>query len=189
MGRKAVVMTAVAGLIYSLAIDGVYTYLSDYLRNYIGLSVRNVGLLIAFAMAGRVAGAIVIGWVAVRIGNVRGAWIAIALTSLGCAAIGCAGDLRIIVAGAFIFVLAYGCYSTVYSAIAMDLSEPRILASMFAIFMLFVNMGASIGQAVRGMIVTRIGFQKMVLVMGAINLINVLLIRGSKYAVPALKNK
>ena len=60
----------------------------------------------------------------------------------------------------------------------MDFSDPHISASMFAIFMMFVNIGTAGGQSVGGMLTERLGFSGMVLVMGAINLINIPIVIG-----------
>jgi predicted MFS family arabinose efflux permease len=60
----------------------------------------------------------------------------------------------------------------------MDFSDPHISASMFAIFMMFVNIGTAGGQSIGGMLTERLGFTGMVLIMGAINLINVSIVIG-----------
>jgi predicted MFS family arabinose efflux permease len=60
----------------------------------------------------------------------------------------------------------------------MDFSDPHISASMFAIFMMSVNIGTAGGQSVGGLLTERLGFTGMVLVMGAINLLNVPIVIG-----------
>jgi predicted MFS family arabinose efflux permease len=44
---------------------------------------------------------------------------------------------------------------------------------MFAIFMMFVNIGTAGGQSVGGILSERLGFGGMALVMGLINLLNI----------------
>jgi len=177
-GRGAVLMLAVMGLVYSLAIDGTYTFFSDHLRDVMKISIGNVGLLIALAMVGRIAGALSNAWLTDRIGHRRSLWVAIALTSVGSLGLALGGGVAMVAVSAFLFGLAYGYYTSVYAAVAMDFSDPRIAASMFAIFMMFINLGTVGGQALGGILTERLGFNLMCLVMGGINLLNVLLVFG-----------
>jgi MFS transporter, PAT family, beta-lactamase induction signal transducer AmpG len=177
-GKGAVLMLAVMGLVYSLAIDGTYTFLSDHLRDVMKVSIGNVGLLIALAMVGRIIGALSNAWLTDRIGHKQSLWVAIALTSLGSLGLALGGGVAMVAVSAFLFGLAYGYYTSVYAAVAMDFSDPRIAASMFAIFMMFINLGTVGGQALGGILTERLGFNLMCLVMGGVNLINVLLVFG-----------
>jgi PAT family beta-lactamase induction signal transducer AmpG len=177
-GRGTVLMLAVMGLVYSLAIDGTYTFLSDHLRDVMQVSIGNVGLLIALAMVGRIIGALSNAWLTDRIGHKQSLWVAIALTSLGSLGLALGGGVMAVAVFGFLFGLAYGYYTSVYAAVAMDFSDPRISASMFAIFMMFINLGTVGGQALGGVLTESLGFNLMCLVMGGINLLNVLLVFG-----------
>jgi PAT family beta-lactamase induction signal transducer AmpG len=79
--QTTVLLLAAAGFIYSFAIDGIYTFLSDHLRDVMQVPIGNVGLLIALAMVGRIFGALSNSWLTDRIGHKQSLWIAIALTS------------------------------------------------------------------------------------------------------------
>jgi len=57
-----------------------------------------------------------------------------------------------------------------------DFSDPHISASMFAIFMMFINLGTVGGQMLGGVLTQNLGFKLMCLLMGGINLLNVLLV-------------
>jgi PAT family beta-lactamase induction signal transducer AmpG len=81
-GQGTVLMLAAVGLVYSLAIDGIYTFLSDHLKDVMKVSVGSVGLLIALAMVGRILGALSNSWLTDRIGHKQSLWVAIALTSV-----------------------------------------------------------------------------------------------------------
>jgi PAT family beta-lactamase induction signal transducer AmpG len=61
----------------------------------------------------------------------------------------------------------------------MDFSDPHISASMFAIFMMFINLGTVGGQMLGGVLTQNLGFNLMCLLMGGINLFNVLLVFGA----------
>jgi MFS transporter, PAT family, beta-lactamase induction signal transducer AmpG len=180
-GRPGLLSLAAVGFVYSLAIDGVYTFLSDHLKNVMHVSIGNVGLLIALAMVGRIAGALSNAWLTDRIGRKKSLWVAITLTSLGSLGLALgAGATTVTIAAiaGFLFGLAYGYYTAVYAAVAMDFSPPQIAASTFAIFMMFVNLGTVGGQALGGLLTEKLGFGPMCATMGAINLLNVALTAG-----------
>ena len=49
-----------------------------------------------------------------------------------------------------LFGLAYGTYQTVYFALAMNYTDPRIAASMFSILMAVTNIAQGVGMAMSG---------------------------------------
>ncbi|MGD8456797.1 MAG: MFS transporter [Anaerolineales bacterium] len=177
-GQGAVLLLAAVGLIYALALDGVLLFLSDHLKNAMAVSLGNVGVLVALSMVGRIIGALSNSWITDRIGHRQSLFIAIALASLGCFGLAFGGGVGWVAFMGFLFGLAYGYYNAVYAAVAMDLSDPRISASMFAIFMMFINVGTVGGQVLGGVLTEQTGFNTMVIIMGAINLLNVFLVLG-----------
>jgi PAT family beta-lactamase induction signal transducer AmpG len=171
-----VLLLAAVGFIYSVALDGVLTYLSDFLREALDVSIGEIGLLVAFSMLGRILGALSNSFLTDRIGTKRSLYVAIGLTSLGCLGLAISGSIYWLGAFGFIFGLAYGYYTAVYAAVAMKISDPRIAASMFAIFMMFINLGTVGGQAIGGLVTEAWGFSVMVLVFGVLNLVNIPLV-------------
>ena len=71
----------------------------------------------------------------------------------------------------WIFGLAFGTYQTVYFALAMNYTDPRIAASMFSILMAFTNVGQGIGMALSGGLSDAIGFQATFIVLALLNLL------------------
>jgi MFS family permease len=177
-GRWPVLMLAAIGFIYAASIDGIYTFLSDHLRDVMAVSLGSVGMLVALAMVGRIVGALSNSWLTDRIGRKRSLWVAIALTSLGSLGLAIGGGVPVIAVAGFLFGLAYGYYNAVYAAVAMDFCDPHISASMFAIFMMFINLGTVGGQAIGGILTENLGFNLMCLAMGGINLLNIVLVFG-----------
>lgn len=171
-----VLLLAAVGFVFAVSLDGVLTYLSDYLREAMEVSIGNIGLLVAFSMVGRIVGALSNSMLTDRIGAKKSLFLAIGLTTLGC--FGLAGSVTIWLLGVFgfIFGLAYGYYNAVYAAVAMKISDPRIAASMFAIFMMFLNIGTVGGQSIGGFVTETWGFSVMVIVFGLINLVNIPLV-------------
>ncbi|MDP3178382.1 MAG: hypothetical protein Q8M76_10800, partial [Spirochaetaceae bacterium] len=70
-----------------------------------------------------------------------------------------------------LFGMAFGYYSTIYFAVAMDFSDPRIAAFMFSVTMAFGNVGISGGSALSGVLVDKAGFQVLFIVYAAVNLL------------------
>jgi PAT family beta-lactamase induction signal transducer AmpG len=175
-GKGSVLMVAVMGLIYALALDGVLTYLGDHVKNVLEVSLGNTSLLVALSMIGRIIGALSNSQVTDRIGHRQSLFVAIGLTSFACVGLALGGGVPLVALFAFLFGLAYGYYTSVYAAVAMEMSDPAIAASMFAIFMMFLNLGTVGGQALGGILTEKLQFGGMALVMGAVNLLNVLLV-------------
>ena len=71
----------------------------------------------------------------------------------------------------FVFGLAFGYYDTVYLATSMDVTDPRIAASMFAILMAISNIGTGVGFAVSGALVDATGYRQTFAVMAVLNLL------------------
>jgi PAT family beta-lactamase induction signal transducer AmpG len=177
-GRGGVMLVALMGLLYALSLDGVLTFLSDHLHAVMEVSVGDVGLLVALSMVGRILGAASNSWLTDRLGHRQSLFVAIGLAFVACIGLALGGGVGLIALFGFLFGLAYGYYTSVYAAVAMDFSDPHILASMFAMFMLFVNVGTAVGQSVGGLLAENLGFGAMALIMGAVNLLNIAVVIG-----------
>jgi PAT family beta-lactamase induction signal transducer AmpG len=69
-----------------------------------------------------------------------------------------------------LFGVCYGVYQTVYFALAMEYTDPRIAATMFSIMMAVTNIGQGVGMGMTGAFVDTMGFQTTFIIMAAINL-------------------
>jgi PAT family beta-lactamase induction signal transducer AmpG len=176
--QGAVILVGVLGILQTFTLDGVLTFLSDYLRQTFDISVGNVGMLVALSMVGRILGAATNSWLTDRIGHRQSLFVAIGLAFVACVGLALFGAVPLVALFGFVFGVAYGYYASVYAAVAMDFSDPHIAASMFAIFMMFVNIGTAAGQSIGGMLTERLGFTGMVLLMGFINLLNIPVVIG-----------
>jgi len=72
-----------------------------------------------------------------------------------------------------LFGIAFGYYETVYFAISMRATNPRIAASMFSILMAIANIGTGIGLAASGSLVDAIGYRWTFVIIAALNLLAV----------------
>lgn len=69
-----------------------------------------------------------------------------------------------------LFGLAFGFYETVFFAISMRVTDPRIAASMFAILMAVANLGTGIGLGISGALAECLGFRTAFVIFAALNL-------------------
>ena len=166
--RSDVLLLALVGCGYALALDGVLSYLSYHEAADRLAGVGLISGLVAWSMLGRIAGAVTSARITEQIGYRRSLRSAILLSIIACLWLSLRFDTLLLAAGCFFFGFSYGYFTAVYSATAMRLCDKRIAASMFAIFMLFLNVGIGIGQALGGWITQAFGFQWLAWIMAAV---------------------
>jgi MFS family permease len=133
--------------------------------------------LVAISMVGRILGALVSGRLSERLGYRRSLRLAILLSTLACIALSLTAGILVLALACLLLGFAYGYYTAVYSAASMLASDPRIAASMFAVFMIFLNIGVALGQAVGGLVTEVAGFQTLAWLMALVGLFNLVLVR------------
>lgn len=77
-----------------------------------------------------------------------------------------------------LFGSAYGFFTTVYAASAMELSNRAVAASMFAVFLLFLHVGIALGQLIGGLTMARLGCTGLALCMAGLLLLMRIPARG-----------
>jgi PAT family beta-lactamase induction signal transducer AmpG len=70
-----------------------------------------------------------------------------------------------------VFRLAYGVCQTLYYALAMNYTDPRIAASMFSILMAVTNVAQGVGMAVGGGLTDTVGFRWTFAIIAVLNVI------------------
>ena len=70
-----------------------------------------------------------------------------------------------------LFGLSYGTYQTLYYALAMQSTDPRIAASMFSIMMAATNIAQGAGMAVSGILTDNVGFRWTFAALALLNLL------------------
>ena len=177
LGRREVMVVALMGVIFTLALDGVLSFLSFH-RDASGVTdIGALSGLVAISMVGRIGGALVSGRLTDHLGHRRSVRFAVLLSAFACLGLALqlgAGALALV---CLVFGFAYGYYQAVYAAMAMTLTDPRIAASMFAIFMMFLNIGVAAGQGLGGLITESLGFAGLAVLMSLVGLFNLLLVR------------
>lgn len=169
--KLPVIALAVIGFVFFLIIVGTNQIVNPFLQDKFQISLSTAGYFTTVWGVGVVLGSIFGGGLINRIGN-RNAVLAsmgVALVSiLALAGINSLGLAWFLVA---VFGVCYGTYQTVYFALAMEYTDPRIAATMFSILMAVTNIGQGIGLGMTGLFADRLGYQITFVIMALLNLI------------------
>jgi len=171
--QKQIIALAAAGFLFFLVIAGANQNVNPFLESEFGISLQQAGLYTTVWGIGVVLGGLLGGRLMDRIGQRSGTLVALFfsfVSILVLAAIPSLGFAWVIVV---VFGLSYGTYQTVYFALAMNHTDPRIAASMYSIFMAVTNVGQGVGFAVAGGLanVPEIGFRWGFVILTLINLL------------------
>ena len=149
------------GIIYPLALYSANGMIGAFLNEEMGVTLGQVGLYMAIFGVGAVVGSVVGGPLMSRIGRRASIVAALLLTSAVTFCLVVIPSAGIAWPIVFLFGVAFGYYETVYMAVGMDFSDPRIAAFMFAFIMAVGNIGIGLGAPLAGVLVDSIGFRWM----------------------------
>ncbi len=158
------------GFLYPLVIYTVESITNPFLKEGLGISMLNVGFVTALFGIGTGVGATLGGAFIDKAGHRLSLIIALVISTATIIPIAAAQNLNTAYALLFLFGMAFGYYETVYFALSMDFSNPRIAATMFAVFMAIGNLGIAVGQPLAGVLIDNVGFRWTFIVLAAINL-------------------
>ena len=170
-GGKRVIALALLGALYSLIINGTNEIVNPFLEDQFGIDYLMAGLYTAVWGLGVVLGGVTGGRLTDRVGHGKAAMGAMVMSLAAVLALALVVNSAMAWPLVFLFGLAFGYYETVYFATAMDLTDPRIAASMFAILMAVANIGIGVGFAVTGQLVDTIGYRWSFVGLGLLNLL------------------
>ena len=169
--QRTVLALAGIGFVFFVIIAGVNQLVNPFLQESFSISLQTAGFVTTVWGLGVVAGSAVGGGLITRFGKriaVRVALVIAFLAVLGLAGIGSLGLAWPLVAA---FGVAYGTYQTVYFALAMAYTDPRIAASMFSILMAITNVAQGVGMALSGIMADNAGFRWTFVIMAALNVL------------------
>ncbi len=170
-GRRQVIALALLGALYSLVINGANEIVNPFLEDQFGITYLMAGLYTAVWGVGVVLGGLTGGRLTDRIGHKRAAMGALVVSLAAILALAAIGGPVMAWPLILVFGLAFGYYETVYFATSMDVTDPRIAASMFAILMAVANIGTGVGFALSGGLVDAIGYRWTFVILAALNLL------------------
>lgn len=169
--QMPVISLAILGALYSLIINGANQLVNPFLQNRFGITYAAAGFVTTVWGMGVVLGSLAGGRLTDQWGQ-RQSVIRAMFLSLGAIfLLAFTSAAWIVWPLVILFGLAYGFYETVYFAISMNKTDPRIAASMFSILMAVANIGTGIGLAMSGSLVDSLGFARTFLILAGLNLL------------------
>jgi MFS family permease len=158
------------GLVYPLALYSANGVIAAFLKERVGVPMIQVGMYTSLFGVGAVLGGFAGGPVSDRLGRRLSVLVALLGTSFALLTLAVLISPVLAAVAVVIFGVAFGFYETVYQAAGMDLADPRIAATVFAIIMAVGNIGIGLGQPLAGALVDRSGFQMLFIVLSILNL-------------------
>jgi PAT family beta-lactamase induction signal transducer AmpG len=173
LGKPRFLLFAAYAIFYSIVSFGVDGLVTLYMSSGFNASDQTIGHYGSLRGIGAVIGAVAAGFIFDRIGRKVSAFGAMALISIGGILIGLAAGIPMLLVMGVIWGMVWGFQETIFVSLAMDLSDHRIAASMFAIMMAISNIGTAIGEGVATSLTDDIGFAAVFIGLAVINVINV----------------
>jgi len=167
--RGDVASLAIYGVIYSIPSFGI-SGLFAYYVSAMGANATQVGWLESLKSVGAVGGAVAFPWLLQRFGFRRMAVMAtLAAVVISVLAPWYASFVYLGVVVA-IFGATWALRETVFTTLAMRLTDPAIAATMFSLLMAFSNLGTSLGEGWATAAAGRRGFEFAFVFFGLLNL-------------------
>ena len=169
--KKDVIMLGILGAAYSLIIYGANQNVNPFLSTAYGIDLTVAGLISMVWGIGVVIGGVAGGKLTDKIGQHNAVKVAVIASMITILALSTINSVSLAWVLVFIFGLAFGYYETIFFAISMNLCEPKIAASMFALLMAVANIGTAVGLSLSGALADGIGFRLTFVIFGVLNLI------------------
>ncbi len=169
--NRSVIALAGLGFVFFLIIAGANQMVNPFLQTEYNISLELAGFYTTVWGIGVVLGGVVGGRLVGRIGKQNGVWIAIGISFVSVLALAFIRSPVMAWPIVALFGLAYGTYQTVYFALSMNFTEPRIAASMFSIMMAISNVAQGAGMALTGFLTDSAGFRWTFVILTAFNLL------------------
>ncbi|MBI4927294.1 MAG: MFS transporter [Anaerolineae bacterium] len=169
--NPAIIALGILGALYSLITNAANQLVNPFLQAEFNINISTAGLFTTVWGIGVILGGLSGGRLVDRIGQQRAVLLALAVATLsitGLALIFSPAVAWLLVA---VFGLAFGYFETVYFAVSMRATDPRIAASMFAILMAVANLGTGIGLALSGSLADAVGFRNTFFIIAALNIL------------------
>ena len=169
--RRDVLALAGLGFVFFYIIAGANQLVNPFLETEFGIALSTAGLITTVWGIGVMLGGVTGGSLIRRIGNRNAIIVSLGITFVAILALALTPSPVLAWPVVALFGLAYGTYQTLYYALAMNVTDPRIAASMFSILMAVTNVAQGVGMAVCGGLADTVGFRWTFAITTAINLL------------------
>ena len=164
-----VIGLSIIGFIFFMIIIGVNQIVNPYLQETFNISLSTAGFFTTVWGGGVVIGSITGGGLINKLGNRTAVLIGIGVALVAILALAAINQLSYAWFLVALFGICYGTYQTVYFAIAMEYTDPRIAATMFSILMAVTNIGQGVGLGLTGFFADSFGFKTTFIIMALLN--------------------
>jgi PAT family beta-lactamase induction signal transducer AmpG len=165
-----VIALATLGFLFFMIIAGANQLVNPFLETTFGVGLSAAGFLTTVWGLGVVAGSAAGGRLVDHLRHRNAARVSIGIALVGVLGLALVPGPALAWPLVALFGVAYGAYQTVYFALAMGCTDPRIAASMFAILMAAVNVAQGAGMAASGVLVDTVGYRWTFAALAALNL-------------------
>ena len=169
--RPRFLLFALYAVVYSLGsfgVDGLVTY---FMSEQFTATETMIGQYGALRGIGAVIGAVVGGLLIDRLGRRESAYGAVVLISVVAVLIGAATGSAVVIWLGLAWGVIWAFQETVFFALAMDIADARIAASMFALMMAISNLGAALADGAATALSDNLGFVTVFFTLAAVNLV------------------
>ena len=169
--HRDIIALAGLGFIFFFIIAGANQMVNPFLETEFGIPLSTAGLITTVWGIGVVLGGVAGGGFIKRLGNRNAVRAALVVTFVAVLALALTPSTLLAWPVVALFGLAYGTYQTLYYALAMNYTDPRIAASMFSILMAVTNVAQGVGMAVSGGLADAVGFRWTFAIITVINVL------------------
>jgi PAT family beta-lactamase induction signal transducer AmpG len=169
--RPQVIALAALGFLFFLIIAGANQNVNPFLQDSFGIALSTAGFVTTVWGIGVVLGGVTGGALVSRLGQRAAIIVALVLSLIGVLALALIPGAIWVWPLVALFGLSYGTYQTLYFALAMHYTDPRIAASMFAILMASTNVAQGVGMSFSGILADAVGFRWTFVALAALNLL------------------
>lgn len=169
--QKTVIALAGVGFLFFLVIAGANQLVNPFLQAEFEISLSRAGYYTTVWGVGVVLGGVVGGSLIQKTGKSRGTLIALGISFFSVLALAFITSPEMAWPIVALFGLAYGTYQTVFFALAMNYTDPRIAASMFSILMAVTNIAQGVGMALSGILADTVDFRVTFMILTIFNLL------------------
>ncbi len=169
--HKHVLALAGLGFVIFFIIAGANQMVNPFLETEFGIALSTAGLMTTIWGIGAVLGGAAGGAFIKRLGNRNAVLTALGVTFVAVLALALTPNTLLAWPVVAVFGLAYGVCQTLYYALSMNYTDPRIAASMFSILMAVTNVAQGVGMAVGGGLTDAIGFRWTFAIIAMVNVL------------------
>jgi PAT family beta-lactamase induction signal transducer AmpG len=164
-----VIALAGLGFVIFFIIAGANQMVNPFLETEFGIALSTAGLITTVWGVGAVLGGASGGLFINRFGGRNAILTALGVTFVAVLALALTPSTLLAWPVVLIFGLAYGVCQTLYYALSMNYTDPRIAASMFSILMAVTNVAQGAGMTIGGGLTDRIGFRWTFAIIAVVN--------------------